>query len=244
MDKKLIFVSGTDTGVGKTVVSALIVAILKKRKINAGYFKPISCGTSLIEGKMLPADSYFVKQVARLEDNLEDLGSYVFQNPVSPHLASRLEGVQIDPLKITRDIEKQLKKVEILIIEGCGGLAVPINDKGYLVSHLIKDLNAETLLVSRAGLGTINHTLLSLEHAKLNKIKVLGLIFNYYTGSMLEKENLRYISNECGEKIIGQLPGLTGLNVDLFQMGDLLEVLNSPSMDQLANNLLAEVRLL
>lgn len=160
---KRLFITGTDTGIGKTLLAAMLVAGLE-----AYYWKPVQSGTEegtdteWIRGKTgLPADRFFPE-------------TYRFRGAVSPHAAAALEDVTVD-MSVFRmpDLEFSAH----LIIEGAGGLMVPLGDR-WLVIDLIKQLNVPVLLVARSGLGTINHTLLSLEKMRGYGIDVFGVVMN------------------------------------------------------------------
>jgi len=152
-----IFVSGTDTNVGKTLISSWLTL-----HTGFSYFKPIQTGTQ--EGR----DSIEVGNLSCTQIYPE---SFKFQAPLSPHLAAKKEEDEIELDKIF------LPQSDRLIIEGAGGLLVPINEQ-YLMIDLIKKLETPVILVSRSGLGTINHTLLSLEALRSRNVQILGVIMN------------------------------------------------------------------
>ncbi len=152
-----IFITGTDTNVGKTLISSWIAL-----HTGFSYFKPIQTGTR--DG----SDSF---EVQKLSDTKIYPESYAYKEPLSPHLAANLENDMIDIEKIV------LPPSRNLIIEGAGGVLVPINDT-HLMIDLIKKLGAPVILVARTTLGTINHTLLSLEALRSQNIPVLGVIMN------------------------------------------------------------------
>jgi dethiobiotin synthetase len=155
------FITGTDTGVGKTVASALLCAAL-----DAVYWKPIQTGTR--EG----TDTAAVIRMAELTRTRTIPEGYRFAPPVSPHLAANRAGVRIQLGRISLP---RLEKRENLIVEGAGGVLVPINGK-ELMLDLMKHLGLPILLVSRTSLGTINHTLLSLAALRLARLDVRGVI--------------------------------------------------------------------
>ncbi len=152
-----IFITGTDTNVGKTLISSWIAL-----HTGFSYFKPIQTGTR--DG----SDSF---EVQKLSDTKIYPESYAYKEPLSPHLAAKLENDMIDIEKII------LPEASNLIIEGAGGVLVPINDT-YLMVDLIEKLGAPVILVARTTLGTINHTLLSLEALRSRNIEVAGVIMN------------------------------------------------------------------
>ena len=154
------FISGTDTNVGKTIVSAVLAT-----KLEAHYFKPIQCGLN----KMNLKDSEVVKSLSNKAKILNEL--YFLKKPLSPFVAAKQEKKKIDVNKILQFVKNL--KTKKLVIEGAGGLNVPINSN-YLMSDLCQKLNTPLILVSRTKLGTINHTLMSLEVIKKKKNKSVG----------------------------------------------------------------------
>jgi dethiobiotin synthetase len=190
---KQFFVTGTDTGVGKTVVSALLCAGL-----DAVYWKPIQTGTR---------DGTDTKTVSKLGEVPRERiipEVYRFVPPVSPHLAARLAGVRIALGKIR---VPRAAKSENLIVEGAGGALVPINDR-YLMIDLMKRLKLPVLLVSRTSLGTINHTLLSLAALRSAKIGVRGVVL---VGKE-NRENRRAIEQYGRVSVVGWVPLLRKIN--------------------------------
>jgi dethiobiotin synthetase len=160
---KCLFIAGTDTGVGKTVVSAMLTAGLK-----GFYWKPVQSGlnemtdTSWVMEKTGLAKENFIPETYRLT------------LPLSPHAAALMDGVRIDPDSFHMP---EISQSANLIIEGAGGVMVPLNEE-YLMTDLMKKLAAPILLVTRSSLGTINHTLLTLEKLRRERLEVLGVIIN------------------------------------------------------------------
>jgi dethiobiotin synthetase len=156
-----IFVTGIGTGVGKTVVSAIVAQALE-----AAYWKPIQCG------KEPATDSEWIKQ--NTINTMLFPESYCLNMPASPHIAARTEGQAISIKKIIADLPSINRN---LIIEGAGGLLVPLNETEF-VRDLILALDVEVILVSRNYLGSINHSLLTAEACKQAGLKVIGWVFN------------------------------------------------------------------
>ena len=156
-----VFVTGTDTGIGKTVVSAILTLGMK-----ANYWKPIQAG---LDGE---TDSEWVRRTTGLPDNQILSERFRLREPLSPHLASSLDGIkiQLDDF-ILPDIQSPL------IIEGAGGVMVPINEKDFIVD-MIRLFEVPVILVARSTLGTINHTLLTLDKLKSLDIPVWGVVLN------------------------------------------------------------------
>lgn len=183
------FITGTDTGVGKTITSALLCAAL-----DAIYWKPIQTGTR--EGTDLKS----VMRLAELPRARTMPETYRFAPPVSPHLAARRAGVRIDLRKIRFP---QLAHGDNLIVEGAGGALVPINDT-QLMTDLMRHLKLPVLLVSRTALGTINHTLLSLAALRAAAVNIHGVV-------MVGKpniENQKAIEQYGKIRVLGTIPWL------------------------------------
>jgi len=183
----MIFITGTDTSIGKTLVSSWLCL-----HSQYAYFKPIQTGAC--EGR----DSTTVEQLSETEIYPE---AYVYQAPVSPHYAAALEDKTIDISSI------QLPTHERLIVEGAGGVLVPIKDNVLMVDLMLK-LNLPVILVSSSRLGTINHTLLSLEALTTRGVVVLGVIM---TGEY-NQSNLEAIERYGHIEVLGHLPWLSEIN--------------------------------
>jgi dethiobiotin synthetase len=160
---KPLIVTATDTDVGKTVVSAMLTLAL-----DGIYWKPIQAGTA--DG----TDRQSVAEMTGLPEDRFRRGRYVLREPLSPHRAAELDGVEIDPDRLT--LPADIPAGRWLIIEGAGGLLVPLN-RNVLQIDLFARWRAPVVLCARTRLGTINHTLLSLEALKHRAIKVLGIVF-------------------------------------------------------------------
>jgi dethiobiotin synthetase len=181
------FITGTDTGVGKTVVSALLCAAL-----DAIYWKPIQTGTR--EG----TDRDMVMHLAALPQSRTIPEAYRFSPPVSPHLAARRAGARIDLRKIRMP---RIAAGENLIVEGAGGALVPINEM-QLMTDLMRRLKLPVLLVARTSLGTINHTLLSLAALRAARLDVRGVVM---VGKP-NRENRKAIEHYGQIEVAGTVP--------------------------------------
>lgn len=185
-------ITGTDTGVGKTVVSALLCAALE-----AIYWKPIQTGAR--EG----TDRNTVMRLARLPRSRTIPETYRFAPPVSPHLAAERAGVQIELRKIEMPL---IGSKDRLIVEGAGGVLVPIN-KTQLMIDLMGHLELPVLLVARTSLGTINHTLLSLRALRSASLNVRGVILV----GKYNRDNLNAVEHYGGAQVVGFVPPLAHL---------------------------------
>ncbi|KAB2952123.1 dethiobiotin synthase [Heliorestis acidaminivorans] len=220
---KAIFILGTDTDVGKTVVSAGLMYQLLNKGHQACYFKPISSGAIEEDGEIFSYDLSFVKKVSGLQEDDNLINPYRFKTPVSPHLASPLENKPIHIPAILKKYELLKSKYDYLIVEGCGGLAVPLTTE-YMQYEFIKDLNISCLLVTRTTLGTINHTTLTLKVAEQMGIPIEGILFNGYKGSMLEDNNIETIRKMTSVPVLAVLPAVEALNVEKLESGNLKEI--------------------
>ncbi len=171
MKAKKYFITGTDTEVGKTYILSLICKRFVRLGKRVGVFKPVESGL-----KNNPSPDF--KLLAKAADDKEK-PLYVFKEPLAPLIASSVENVKIDKSKILSFINKDLDEnnYDIYFIEGAGGLFVPLSEKTMIID-LIKSLDYEVILVARAGLGTVNHTLLSIEALKSRGIKIKSIILN------------------------------------------------------------------
>jgi len=204
--KSGIFVTGTDTEVGKTFISSLLVKTLRDYGINAGYFKGALSGAIEKDGELIPGDAQEVCEMSGLKEEYSNMISYTLKNPYSPHLAAHVEEVDINLQKIISDYENMMEKYEFLVVEGSGGIICPIKMEGdeiILLEDIIKDLGLSTIVVARAGLGTINHTILTVNHLKCIGIEVKGIILNGYDeDDIIHKDN---------KKVIERLTGITNI---------------------------------
>lgn len=199
------FITGTDTNIGKTLISTWL-----SLHTRYDYFKPIQTGTI---GDM---DSEFVAQYSNVKVHKE---LYKYKEPLSPHRAAFLENSSIELDKII------LPKVPNLIIEGAGGVLVPINEKFYMID-IIKQLKTSTILVARSGLGTLNHSLLTIEALRARNIDIAGVILNGTPNA----ENAEAIECYGKVKILAQFPKLEKVSKE-----NLLNITFADSLKKLFN---------
>lgn len=170
-----VFITGIGTDVGKTVVSAIVTEALQ-----ADYWKPIQTGS------YLSCDADIVKSLISNSKTKIHPEIYKLEQPLSPHAAAELENVKLSLSEI------EIPKTDnTLVIEGAGGIMVPLNDHEFILD-LIKKFDAETILVIQNYLGSINHSLLSIDCLKLHNIKILGIIFNGPSHKMSEDIIIKY----------------------------------------------------
>jgi dethiobiotin synthetase len=169
-----LFVTGTDTGVGKTVLAAAVCAALAARGERVAAFKPVVTGLDEEPGEW-PRDHELLAQAASAGQAPTDVAPLTFGPPVSPHLAAAEAGTAIEPLELAQAARKAAEGADALVCEGVGGLLVPLTP-GYLIRDLALDLDLPLLVAARPGLGTINHTLLTLEAARTAGLQIAAVV--------------------------------------------------------------------
>jgi len=202
MSDRTLFITGIGTGIGKTIVSAVLT-----EKLKSDYWKPIQ------SGDLDDSDTLKVKNLVSNTTSVFHTEAYRLTQPYSPHKSAAIDGITIDLNKIIAP-----KTNNNLLIEGAGGLMVPLNNE-YLMIDLIKQLDVEVILVSQNYLGSINHTLLSVAMIKQYDIKIAGIIFNGKTDENSES----YILNYTGLKLLGHLPEFETVDKDtIVKAGDFI----------------------
>ena len=216
-----IFVTGTDTEIGKTAITAGLAAVLKKRGIDAGVMKPISAG-----GR---ADAELLRRAARSNESLDIINPIYLRDPLSPNIAAAREERVLD-LAPVFDAFNQLSKIhDYLLVEGVGGLLVPIADD-FLVADLAARFDFPLLIVARAALGTINHTLLTIEAARARGLQVNSVIYNTLSSegpdvsAQLSPEVVTRIS---GVPSAGTVPYDPNVDVDAICLGGMVDLVEA-----------------
>ncbi|GHH97567.1 dethiobiotin synthase [Neobacillus kokaensis] len=188
------WITGTDTDVGKTLVTTYFMHYFQSKGENVIPYKPIQTGLIVEGSRAYYGDTEFYQTFSANTLVKEDLNSYSFVEPASPHYAARLEGAKINEEVILQHIEQLKPKYDRVICEGAGGLYVPINEqRNYHFLNLIKQSQLPAVVVARTKLGTINHTLLTLEALKINDVPVAGIVFNAFEDTELERDNIQTI---------------------------------------------------
>jgi len=206
---KGIFITGTDTEVGKTLIAAGLVVALQDRGVEVGVMKPLESGAPSFESAPIPKDAFYLKEIAGIRDDLDLINPYCFQAPVAPGVAAERDGVEVDLQRIQSAYEELKGRHAFMVVEGAGGLLVPIA-KGTLLPELIKLLDLPLLVVARSTLGTINHTLLVLSYCQQKGLDVLGLIINKSTpdADPSEDDNPQLIAQFSKAPLLGSFPYL------------------------------------
>jgi dethiobiotin synthetase len=200
---RALFVTGTDTGVGKTFVTTALARGLRAAGIDVGVMKPIETGVPP-DG---PEDARALRRAAAVDDPLELVCPVRFALPASPEAAARAESRTV-PLAAIRDAYATLAgRHAFMLVEGAGGLLVPI-DGAIDMADLARSLGLPILLVARANLGTVNHTRLSLEAAERRGLEVFGVVLSHATPTLPEgdRRNLEGLRERLGERLLAELP--------------------------------------
>lgn len=225
----IIFVAGTDTGIGKTLVTGLLAEYLSsigKRVVPQKWIqtgmKAEGAGDLSVHLKLMN------KSEQDFKDDLLLMAPYSFKATASPHLAAQLEDRKIDPAKIKKSLKELSLRFDYVIIEGTGGLLVPF-DKGRLIIDIVKDLGIHVLLVIHNRLGAINHALLSIEALKARRIPIIGMVFNNLSKEdrIVFKDNQRIIEEISHTAVLGELPMSDNIQVlkDRFKaIGDKIDL--------------------
>ena len=224
------FVTGTDTGVGKTVITAALIKVAHLLGFKACGMKPIETGCKIAvssqqsavsskEKTLIPSDGTFLKNISNVNESIDFITPVRFMNPLAPLPASEIEGISVDFKKIQKAYTELSKKYDVIIVEGIGGLLVPIT-RDYSVLDLAKDFGLPLIIVSRPGLGTINHTMLTVNCAIKEGLNVAGIIINYShppEGTLAEDTNPEVIKKISPVPIIGIFPYLENFESDTIE---------------------------
>ncbi len=202
---KGIFVTGTDTGIGKTYVSVRIAEELRRCGVDVGVMKPAETGCLKRSGRLIPSDAVRLMRAAGVRDSLAHVNPYRFTRPLAPSLAAELEGKQIDTVRILRSFQALSQKHEFMIVEGAGGIMVPLAHR-YCYVDLAADLDLPVIIVAHPGLGTINHTLLTISALRGKGVAIAGVVINFANdrkAGLAEKTSPGIIEKISGIGILG-----------------------------------------
>jgi dethiobiotin synthetase len=209
MTGKGIFITGTDTGVGKTISTAVIAMILRDHGVKVGVMKPVTSGCINIDGRLVSEDAELLKWASSTTAPDADIAPYRLTAPVAPSLSATLDGVSICFSTIRAAYQRLAAFHDFVLVEGAGGLMVPLVEN-LLVSDLIGYLDLPSLVVARPNLGTINHTLMTCFCAQQMGIETKGIIVNNYPEipGPAEKYAPTMIEERSGVPVLGIFPHL------------------------------------
>ena len=222
---KSILVTGTDTGVGKTVVTAGLAAAIRKRGIDAGVMKVAATGCTFADGYAVSADTQFLRAVTGVTEPDWMIAPICLEPPVAPAVAARMTGVPIAWGRVREGLNDLLERHPVVLAEGVGGFLVPVDDE-MLLADIAGRLGMTVLIVARPGLGTINHTLLTIEAVQMRDLRVAGVVF---CETFADEEDVSTATNAgeieriAGVHILGTLPFDPELSVEECRPGRLVE---------------------
>jgi dethiobiotin synthetase len=209
-----LFVAGTDTGVGKTLVTALIALKIRQLGFDCGVMKPFASGCEFTDGTLVSEDATFLRQALQLDDSHDEICPVRLEEPLAPLIAAQRAGI---PTREWPDMARSAYEVlrsrhECVIVEGVGGLLAPIWEDAAVRTNrdLIESWELPTVLVARRTLGTINHTLLSLNLALKGPACFTGLVFNdpiaVEEGDVAAQTSPEFIGQQTRVPVWGQVP--------------------------------------
>jgi dethiobiotin synthetase len=218
MKLKGLFISGTDTGVGKTVVTAAILAWLRQQGLKPGAMKPIETGVDGECSSPANSDALFLMECGGIEDTLAEICPIRLKPAASPYQAALIENRILHPGTILSAYEKLSDRYDWMLVEGIGGVRVPIA-RDYEVVDLMRDLDLPVVVVARTKLGTLNHTLMTLDTLKQNSISVKGVVFSRTDPEIpdaIEQDQPRLIEELSGTRVLGEFPYIDNLSTESF----------------------------
>ncbi len=210
-----VFVTGTDTAVGKTLVTAALALYLRKRGLTVGVMKPIETGVS--RTKVAQSDAARLQAIVESDDALAAICPYRFELPIAPLAAAQAERSTIKFDVIAKLYRLLSPRYANMLVEGVGGVHVPVTPRGD-VMDLIRSLKLPVIVVGRAGLGGINHALLTIEVLRRRKIPIVALVLNRTEAArseiarVQEKTTVAILRKQAGVPVLGPLPYEAGLS--------------------------------
>ena len=205
-----LLITGTDTGVGKTLVACGLAACLRAAGRTVGVLKPVETGCAMRDGRLYPEDAARVAGFAGSRAPLDELCPYRFAPPVAPSVAADQAGVTIRPERIVSLFQRISRRHDTVLVEGAGGLLVPLVGR-YTFADLARDLGVGLLVVVGSKLGALNHALLTLHHAQAQSLPLRGYIMNHPMSSAdaATATNSETLAGLTDVACLGSVPHLT-----------------------------------
>ncbi|MFL0363534.1 dethiobiotin synthase [Pseudobacillus sp. 179-B 2D1 NHS] len=237
-----IFIAGTDTDAGKTIATLLLAHGLIERKVPARPYKPIQSGAEWKDGEWKAPDAEMYHLLP--ETRGERLYTYLFKKASSPHLAAEEEAAIIDEQVIIEEIRRRASKSTLLLVEGAGGLYVPLNRKGRCMVDVMEETGLPVVIAARAGLGTINHTILTIEAIQKRGLPITGVVFSSTVPGekSIERDNFRVIHELSGLPIIGHIPFIKDIDYSLRESRYRSEIVRDWKFDRLMEGINSEYK--
>lgn len=206
-----LFFTGTDTGVGKTFVTAAVARILRQRGHGVVVCKPVATGAVWKNNHWVSDDTVALAQAAGVAGDLSQITTWTFPDPVAPPVAARRAAVELTLDQIIRAVQQRRQPQNVMLIEGVGGLLCPLTDK-ETVADLVTALELPLVIIARRSLGTLNHTLLTLEVARTRRLRVAGVVINETQPprSLAEETNVVELQRRMQVPLLATVPFQTG----------------------------------
>lgn len=225
---RALFITGTGTDVGKTYVTGLIVRKLAECGKNPGYYKATMSGNERrADGSLIPGDALSVQQSSGINQPLDEMCPYVYENAYSPHLASRIEGNPVVMDVVKQGFYSVCQKYDYVTVEGSGGILCPIcfDEDKIQLEDIVKELKLPSIIIADAGLGTINSAVLTAEYMKAKHMSVKGIIFNHFhPGNVMEEDNIFMCEYMTGLPVLAKVEDGAGeLDIDIDVLTALYE---------------------
>jgi dethiobiotin synthetase len=213
------FITATDTGVGKTVITAAVVKVIASLGLKTGAMKPVESGCIKRGGRLVPQDGAFLKRLSGMKEPLQSITPVCLEKPLAPFLAAEMEKKEIDIARVRKAMQMLSERYDALVIEGVGGIMVPLR-RDYFVADLAAESGLPLIVVSRPSLGTINHTILTVDYALRRGLEVAGVVINYNcppSGDLAEKTNPTLLTRLLPVPILGTFPYVEDLNAETIE---------------------------
>ena len=225
---KKIFVTGTGTDVGKTYVTGLLVKKLNESGISIAYYKAAMSGNDRdTNGNLIPGDAKFVKDISGISQPLDEMCPYIYENAVSPHLASRIEGNPVEMSVVQKGFISLCDKYDYVVMEGSGGILCPIrmDEQEIMLEDVINELGMSSIIIADAGLGTINSLVLTVSYMRQKGMDVRAIIFNnYIKGDVMHEDNIVMCEKMTGIRVIAKVPqNATDIDVNVDELVGLFD---------------------
>ncbi|HIE51164.1 MAG TPA: dethiobiotin synthase [Armatimonadetes bacterium] len=227
MEAQGLFVVGTDSGVGKTIITGGLAGALRQQGVDVGVMKPISTGAVEERGRRTSTDALFLKKASKVEDPLEAICPLCLLAPTAPILAASMENLDIHLGSLKDAYDGLAAEHDFMLVEGIGGLLTPLTERTFL-ADLVRMLNLPLLVVTRRDGGTVNHTLLTIRYAQLVGVEVAGLIINNVrprATDLAARTNPDLLRQLASVPVFGVIPYSGKISVERGEIGDVVELL-------------------
>ncbi len=212
---KGIFITATGTDIGKTYVTALLNKAMHENGFSVGYYKAALSGAKTIS----ESDAGYANRISGVAQREDTLLSYLYKNPLSPHLAARIEGNPVSLERIKADFAKVKSVYDYITVEGSGGIVCPIRldeTETILLEDIVKALQLPTLLVAEPCLGSIHAVVTTIEYIRHHGMECRGIVLNHWHGGIMEEDNAYMMEHLTNVKVLAKIPdGAECIDIDI-----------------------------